>query len=390
MAVTFNGITRQIIVDDPADVSLDVQDDIYSRWKDWVLDADNAKYAPALRAVGGDPTVAGQTAPIFYFTQNLWTVYINNGVIVDVALNLYSDDFSSAFVVAPGSGVSNRNSDAVNVNEEDIKNQSYIGARVVINTEGLGEAGTTYPTGTPPHPSSNYDDAKIIASSRNLNDYHLDGTLIFTGGQTITGTTWQGESPIESIIVLTGQDTMGTTFERIGLTGTVNPTSRTSINQCALGDFINFYGIAVQSGLNGNITMWSGATGTNIFDHCSSAIAGNTKPIININNIASNVQFRHYSGGLKFINSNNPNFKMSVDGQGRVEFDSTCTEGEAVVGGTWDIIDNSGPNFTVLVDSALDPGNIQVAGGTVGGIDTSPPEFGYNSFITNGSGSSRQ
>lgn len=390
MAVTFDGINRQIIVDDPADVALDVQYDLYSRWKDWSLLSDNSKYAPALRAVGGDPTAAGQTAPIFYFTQNLWTVYINNGEIVDFALNLYSDDYSSPFIVAPGSGVSNTNSDAVNVNEEDIKNQSFLDARVFIDIVD-GEAGTIYPIGTPSRPVNNYADAMIIGSTRNYDNYYLEGTLILGALETVNDTHWVGVSPIESILVYTGQNVSGHTTERVGVTGTfsASPTSRFSMNQGAVGAVTNFYGIAVQCAINGDITLWSGSTEKNFFDFCSSGIGGNLKPTIDINGISSELQIRHYSGGIRFTNATDPAFKMSLDGQGRVEFDSTCTEGEAVVGGTWDIIDNSGPNFNVIIDSALDPGNINVAGGTIG-ADTTPPEFGYNSLITNGSGSSRE
>jgi hypothetical protein len=135
MPVVFNGTTRQIEVTDSSIFELEAGKELYSEWKRWQLsDPANAGYAPAFRAFGGDPTATGQTAPKYFFLQNYWRVFINNGNIVSVALNLYSDDFVSPYVVAAGSGVSDRNSDAVNVNEEDIKNQSYLDAKVFIDT----------------------------------------------------------------------------------------------------------------------------------------------------------------------------------------------------------------------------------------------------------------
>lgn len=357
MAVTFNGIDRLIEITDSADVSIDVQQDLYSAWKDWSLISDNSKYAPAFRSFGGDPTAAGQSAPKYYFLINYWKVYINNGEVVDVQLNLYSQDFPSPFVIAPGSGVSNRNSDAVNVNEEDIKNQSYLGARVYINTSGLGEAGTEYPIGTPPRPSDNYADAVVIATSRNYTNYHLDGTLVLGISEEIMSTSWLGGTPISSIIVATGQDSDMFSAERLGITGTFSPTAtslRSSFYQCALGNITDFYGIAQQCALNGTLNIYNGSTTDEeiILDNCISAIGGNSKPVVNINGMPSEVQFRHYSGGLKVTNATHIDFKMSIDGQGRLELDSTCTEGEIVVGGDWDIIDNSGPNCNVIISTS--------------------------------------
>jgi len=116
MAVVFNGTERLIEVTDPADLSLDVEKDIYSRWKDWVqADPVNAGYAPAFTIAtvfGGNPTVAGQTAPKYFILTNYWVVYINNGEVVSIGLNLYSTDFPTPYIIASGSGVIDLNSDS--------------------------------------------------------------------------------------------------------------------------------------------------------------------------------------------------------------------------------------------------------------------------------------
>jgi len=115
MAVVFNGTTRQIEITDVLDFSFDVEKDIYSRWKDWAqLNTTNAGYARAFTqgtVFGGNTTVAGQTAPKYFLLTNFWLVNINNGNINTIGLNLYSDDFSTPYLITSG-GVIDQNSDS--------------------------------------------------------------------------------------------------------------------------------------------------------------------------------------------------------------------------------------------------------------------------------------
>lgn len=47
---------------------------IWSRWIDWVVSSDNAKYLPALNQVGGDDLGGGLSIPIYIFLLNGWRV----------------------------------------------------------------------------------------------------------------------------------------------------------------------------------------------------------------------------------------------------------------------------------------------------------------------------
>lgn len=70
MAITFSGPTLRIIIDSIAD--LDVQDDLYEAWKEWVLLSDNAKYPPAFDTIGGDAIGATtEVAPYFFLRNDL-------------------------------------------------------------------------------------------------------------------------------------------------------------------------------------------------------------------------------------------------------------------------------------------------------------------------------
>ena len=50
--VTFDGVNRLIWINDGV-TSLDMQIDVYSDWKEWMLLGDNTKYYSAFNTVGG-------------------------------------------------------------------------------------------------------------------------------------------------------------------------------------------------------------------------------------------------------------------------------------------------------------------------------------------------
>ena len=94
--VTFDGENRIIRVNDGV-TELDIKKDVYSDWKEWVKSMpDNAGWLPAIRTIGGDPTVSGQRAGDIYFLFNDWKLYIDL-TKVKVTGVLFSDNFDSAY-----------------------------------------------------------------------------------------------------------------------------------------------------------------------------------------------------------------------------------------------------------------------------------------------------
>ena len=69
--VVFDGVYKIIYVSEGI-TSINVQEDIYSDWKEWVQVNDNAKYIQALSAVGGDPITDTQFLGTTYFLENGW------------------------------------------------------------------------------------------------------------------------------------------------------------------------------------------------------------------------------------------------------------------------------------------------------------------------------
>lgn len=68
MAYTFDGPNRLIILS-AGTTALDVQD-MYSRWKDWVVQGDNSKYLPFFDVVGGNPTVGSNSISNYFFIKS--------------------------------------------------------------------------------------------------------------------------------------------------------------------------------------------------------------------------------------------------------------------------------------------------------------------------------
>jgi len=113
MAVAFDGATRRIMVTDVS--SVDVQRDLYSAWKHWLILSDNAKYEQAFRSVGGDAIGNGQQSPVYFFLMNDWKIVVD-GIVVDFSLNLYCEEETNTstfpFIILNNGAVSYKVSDS--------------------------------------------------------------------------------------------------------------------------------------------------------------------------------------------------------------------------------------------------------------------------------------
>jgi hypothetical protein len=100
--VTFDGANRLILVNQGV-TEIDVKEDLYSDWKEWSVMYDHGKYEPAMRAVGGDPTVGGNFLGSTYFLTNGWRLKSWSGEYrLSLTGNLYTNEGEPAFVSADG------------------------------------------------------------------------------------------------------------------------------------------------------------------------------------------------------------------------------------------------------------------------------------------------
>ena len=70
MAITFDPAVKRIVLDSASVTA----EEIFSRWEDWMLLSDNAKYLPAFRHAGGDELGGGLFIPNYLFLLNGWRV----------------------------------------------------------------------------------------------------------------------------------------------------------------------------------------------------------------------------------------------------------------------------------------------------------------------------
>ena len=64
----FDGANLHVKI--PSIGSFDVQEELYSAWKEWIAQGDNAKYPPAFDTTGGDAVGGGQEIAPYFFCRN--------------------------------------------------------------------------------------------------------------------------------------------------------------------------------------------------------------------------------------------------------------------------------------------------------------------------------
>jgi len=69
MAVTFDGVNRLITLESGV-TDVDVQVDLYSDWKEWVLQGTNGMFPPAFSTLGGEPLGGDASIAPYFFLRN--------------------------------------------------------------------------------------------------------------------------------------------------------------------------------------------------------------------------------------------------------------------------------------------------------------------------------
>lgn len=93
----FDGINRTITIT-PSVSEINIQQDIYSDWKEWTRLEKNDRFTRALTAIGGNPLPGGDQVGITFFLENNWKIVIDHAI--NFTGNLYTADGSSPFITA--------------------------------------------------------------------------------------------------------------------------------------------------------------------------------------------------------------------------------------------------------------------------------------------------
>lgn len=355
MKVTFDGSVKTISIN-PGELNIDVETDLYSDWKEWVLENDNSKYPPAFRTFGGDPTLPGQTAPKYFFLINDWRVVVD-GQNVNFSTNLYEDS-GEPIITLNGSVVTNQTSDSPTVDTgTDLGALGFVNGRVVIDPK-RGTPGIDFPKGTFVDSVDNYQDARTIALSNQLHRYHLMGSLIPNPIESLADTTWFGDGGLESRLILDGNDTTNATFINLNIRGEFNGLC--DLEDCVVNTSSNFSGFINHCRMTKTLSINPTYTGQFTLNDCSSSVVGETRFELDISGSNCEINIRNWTGGL-LIKNLNPNNTGTIDcNSGVIEFDPSCTGGTITVRGITNVIDNSNGAVIAIQKGVAD---------TIGDID---------------------
>jgi hypothetical protein len=136
--VTFDGRNRLILIND-GETSIDMQTEVYSDWKEWVVLEDNLKYYPPLNTVGGEPTVGIERLDVTYFLINNWKFKPYPGTYdLQIVGNVFDVDGGSIKVAAD---INKGRANNISINT----NTSVIVRLLTNEVSGSGGSGTFDP-----------------------------------------------------------------------------------------------------------------------------------------------------------------------------------------------------------------------------------------------------
>ncbi|RLA38958.1 MAG: hypothetical protein DRR06_19915 [Gammaproteobacteria bacterium] len=356
--VTFSGENKSMNIT-AGGAEINVEKDLYSGWKHWLSESDNAKFLQAFRTFGGDPTSAGQFAPKYFFLLNGWQVYVDGDITpnVDVALNLYVDGGGNPFVLSNEAVVSNLRSDVAVVESELQDTLDYAGQIVYDAIDG--QSGSTHPTGTLAYPVNSSADLQSLMDLYDINRVLLQSNMVVT--QDFNNVYFETNTAAE-FLNPSGNKMDDCFFYRMSVVGDFDSGgtgSQVVIQDCNIGDVQGVYGAANTCHFGGTIVIQ--ADQQFVFSDCASSVPGTGSPVLDMNpGEATGLSMRRYSGGLRVINCDNSGDTATIEyvaGKCHIGNSATdvggCTDGYISVRGIALVNDWTNGTGTTVDTSAL-------------------------------------
>jgi len=223
----------------------------------------------------------------------------------------------------------------------------YSGGKIWVDTINGTAGAVTGVNGVADLPVLTWADALIISTNIGLKSFNIaNGSTITLSGDSsnlnLTGSNWTLALASQ---IITNLHVVGASITGIG-TGIGS-----DFHDCTLaagasltvagGDY---FGCAIA----GDIIL-TGAT-TYYFDQCFSGVAGTSTPSIDFGAsvVNTNVNFRHYSGGIEVKNIGQTGIdNISLEGLGQLILNANCTSGTIAIRGNFTITDNVVGGFVV-------------------------------------------
>lgn len=374
--VTFDGPNKLIYINDGESI-IDVEVDLYSDWKEWFAIRNHSAFDPAMRSIGGDPTVGGDFAGATFFMTNGWRIYVDAAVRFEG--NLFSDNYDSPFLTADNAVIVSQK--FTNLIDKVTPDTTALGSAIapavapavwgaiasapVANSYGeiaqqlayqnevhldsiLGAVGTAFPIGTKKYPVSNIANAMSIAAANNIGIIHVEENVTVLASDDVSSTIVMGSHATKSeIIVTSGATTEFTQFRDCTLKGTMG--GQVVVRDSMMEDVFSFEGIIHQTLLAAGTLQIGGTRPTYILD--SFGVSNGTAVEIGF---ATDVklEIKNYTGNIKLIDKSGTEPVVIDMNSGNVELDSTVTAGTITVRGNCTLTDNSAG--ATVIDETLD------------------------------------
>ena len=351
MAIDFDGDNLLITLDSGV-TEVDVVNDLYRAWKDWMLLTPlNRRYPQAFISDGGNPltSIINQGSYIFLNNTAGWRIKPpEENITIFLTGNLAALDIGIETIIptvgnftAAILGLQPITQGVTQVFAGQLEYASFNGAVTIdaINgTPGTGKVANGNPIGTPADPSNNVTDALAIAVERGFTKLRFNGDYTLDVTDVIDGYILEGEARDRTLLTLTeGATVLNCTVQFATVTGDldggttlVNCTIRTlnyvdgSVRDCEFEETITLNGSKAEL-----IRCWSG-------------VAGTATPTIDMNGTGTDLLMRDYSGGIAFANYTSGTNAVSIDmSSGQVRFESSITSGRFTVRGIAKLTDNS-------------------------------------------------
>ena len=383
--VTFDGANRIIRVNDGV-TDLEIKSEVYSAWKEWASSTpDNATWPPAIRTIGGDPTVGSQKAGDIYFLQNNWKLYLDI-TKVKVTGALFSDNFTTAYHDLQGNQIFPAEVASLVTTQEVAAAASATGTTPAevwsyssrTLTSAYGPTASEIADAVWDEPSADHNTAGTMGHLLNEVDYlekqvwvNLDAASNGDGGQetpydNINDAIDKAETDGIRVIDLIGDITLNRNFKNFILRGIGEPEvdlngqniknskfigcnikgafadgSNVRFEDCSLLEGAFLEGTYDHCDLAGNLTCQD--SGIVLMKDCVSSIAGTGRPTISMNAAGtSQLSMRGYNGGLTVKDSNNASDRVTVElHPGSLTFDSSNTNGIMVARGVGKFVDST-------------------------------------------------
>ena len=238
-------------------------------------------------------------------------------------------------------------------------NGLYADAAVWIDTVN-GTAGTTdYENGTVTNPVDSLADALTIAGSIGLKRFRIVPGSTITLSGTVSGYQFSGFgwSLALNSINITSCYFEGAVVSGIGTATIVDDLDYPLFFNCTIGTATIPPSLVQQSRLTSTLTF--GSAGTYALEFCTSRVAGGGAPVVDMGSGigATQLNVRHYSGGVDLRNCLTSDEVTLEYVAGQVILASSCTGGTVVLRGIGSLTDNSA-GTTVTKDAFLNLSSI--------------------------------